>query len=789
MAAKYDNCTVSISGGTLTAKPEAVVIASGSPYRADISITGGTFSSDVRAYVDLSSNVTEGTDGNFVIIPNEKEDGVAEIDGKYYKTLGDAIASVGDGETIQVLKDIPNAEGISVPSGKNFTIDFGGYTYTLTGPGAGSPNTESNGFQFLKDSAITMKNGTIRIAENVNNIKRIIQNYADLTLENMQFYAKNQVGGEDYALSFNNGNVTFKGNTSVFTTSDSTVAFDVYYWAAYYPKGIGVTFTPDYTGTVNGVIMYDSTDATKASLTIQGNGTFGGVVASSGSTNTPNIAISGGTFPAGQNYIVPGMEQDETRKIVIDTDTAVAEINGVGYTSLDAALAAAKEGDTVKLLKDLVLDQGFYIVNKPGITIDGNGHSINASATFTNNSYGQHNLMKIDGSNGVTVKNLTLITNEKAKHALDIYGSDNVVLENVKLDHSAAEGGAALVINQSKVTAKGNFDVVVGNSSWYGINIDDANVKNSASLTFDSSVNFTFTDKSKDQNKEIIFVEPNTEPNTAVIHPENAGLVSNGDGTFDPAPVSGSTTYAITVEKADNGTVTTSRTRASKGLTITLTVKADEGYELDTLTVTDKNGNEVKLTDKGDGKYTFTMPGSRVTVEATFAKEGSQTDDLPFTDVAEGDWYYDAVQYVYENDLMNGTSATTFSPFVTTSRAMMLTILARYDGVDTSTGSTWYEAGAVWAIAEGVSDGTNLEANLTREQLVTMLWRYAGSPVVEGDLADYPDSASVSDWAVNAMIWAVENGVITGNGAGALNPQGTATRAEVATILMRFIEN
>ena len=78
---------------------------------------------------------------------------------------------------------------------------------------------------------------------------------------------------------------------------------------------------------------------------------------------------------------------------------------------------------------------------------------------------------------------------------------------------------------------------------------------------------------------------------------------------------------------------------------------------------------------------------------------------------------------------------------------------------------------------------------MSREQLVTMLWRYAGSPVVEGDLADYPDSASVSDWAVNAMIWAVENGVITGNGAGALNPQGTATRAEVATILMRFIEN
>ena len=256
-------------------------------------------------------------------------------------------------------------------------------------------------------------------------------------------------------------------------------------------------------------------------------------------------------------------------------------------------------------------------------------------------------------------------------------------------------------------------------------------------------------------------------------------------GTTEP-----SGEYLVNVDRTTGGKVTVNPGRADKGDTVTITVKPNDGYVLDELTVTAKDGGSVKLTWKDDNKYTFTMPGSRVTVEATFVKEGGQTTtDLPFTDVAEGDWYYDAVQYVYENDLMNGTSATTFSPFVTTSRAMMLTILARYDGVDTSTGSTWYEAGAVWAIAEGVSDGTNLEANLTREQLVTMLWRYAGSPVVEGDLADYPDSASVSDWAVNAMIWAVENGVITGNGAGALNPQGTATRAEVATILMRFIEN
>ena len=265
--------------------------------------------------------------------------------------------------------------------------------------------------------------------------------------------------------------------------------------------------------------------------------------------------------------------------------------------------------------------------------------------------------------------------------------------------------------------------------------------------------------------------------------------VDPDDGSSSGSSASGD--YLVNVDRAAGGKVTVTPGRADKGDTVTITVKPNDGYVLDALTVTAKEGGSVKLTWKAENKYTFTMPGSQVTVAAVFVKEGSQQPvaTLPFTDVAESDWYYDAVQYVYENELMNGTSANTFSPFVTTSRAMILTILARYDGVDTSAGSTWYEAGAVWAIAEGVSDGTNLEADLTREQLVTMLWRYAGSPAAAGDLSGYPDGASVSDWAVNAMIWAVENGVITGNGAGALNSQGTATRAEVATILMRYLEN
>ena len=150
-------------------------------------------------------------------------------------------------------------------------------------------------------------------------------------------------------------------------------------------------------------------------------------------------------------------------------------------------------------------------------------------------------------------------------------------------------------------------------------------------------------------------------------------------------------------------------------------------------------------------------------------------------------WYADAVKYVTDKGLMSGTSADKFAPSATTTRAMLMTVLARYAGEDTTGGATWYEKGMEWAKAKGVSDGTNPNANITREQLVTMMYRYAGSPATNGSLDNFSDAASVSSYAANAMQWAVANGIVNGSN-GKLNPQNNATRAEVAAILMRFCE-
>lgn len=157
-----------------------------------------------------------------------------------------------------------------------------------------------------------------------------------------------------------------------------------------------------------------------------------------------------------------------------------------------------------------------------------------------------------------------------------------------------------------------------------------------------------------------------------------------------------------------------------------------------------------------------------------------------YTDVSAGDWYYEAVEYVSSEGLMDGVSEGEFAPGATLTRAMVWTILARAEGVDTGSGSSWYAAAHSCAAAKGVSDGEQPGGAITREQLVTMLYRLAGEPETTGELTA-PDAASVSSWAKTAMIWAMENGLIEGDETGAVNPGATATRAQAAALLARYL--
>ena len=597
--------------------------------------------------------------------------------------LSTAMSGVKNGGTITLLNDIPNAKGIAVPSGKNFTVDFGGHTYTLVGPGAGSSGTTTNGFQLLEGSTITFKNGTIRIAENVKGIKRIIQNYANLTLEDMHIYAENQVGSENYALSFNCGSISFKGDTDIITSNENTIAFDVCYWeAGGYTEGVTVTFDKTYTGTINGKIIYDSTDPNRAELTIHGTGYIGAVDTSKSTTNGTSITVSGGSFGESvAEYVTDGLNYE-------------ANDNGT-YTYHKTLEEALKVSDTVS--------------------------SVEAAKDNTN-------------AVTVTVKN----------------GND-----------------------ETKITLKKNDTYKLPTLSDQGYNHfqgwTDQNGKHyEGGQEVAISSNMTFT--------AVWSYIPPANPN-----------------------------YRIDIPAAEGGTVTADPAAAKAGATVTLTATPDEGYAVGTITVTDRFGDAVKVTENADGTYTFTMPNGQVTVKATFVETEEPAPAEPFPDVDENDWFYDEVVYVYENGLMNGVENNQFAPNTATNRAMLATILYRLAGEPAVSGDlpftdvesgTWYTDAVLWAAQNGIVNGLGENTfapmnTLTREQLVTMLYRYAEAEGYDvsaaADLSGYPDADKVQTYAQEAMSWAVAEGIVEGMD-GNLNPAGSATRAQIATILMRFCE-
>ena len=669
-----------VNGNVTNSGKADVAITDGATVDGQVSNSAGGTMSVVNSTI---GSVPEGTTAETIVIVNSTVDGTlttntAEnaavmVGGKTYETLGAAITAAKAGDTIYVLKDIPEAAGIAVPSGKNFTIDFGGHAYTLKDPGAGSAGTESNGFQFLKDSTITLKNGTVRIAEGTISIKRIIQNYANLTLEDMHFFAEHQADGEDYALSFNNGSIIFKGDTDIVTTSDEAIAFDVCKYSSY--PSTNVAFDESYTGTINGKIVYDSTVADTHKLTIQGNGTFGAIEAASGAAEAAKsgIEVTSGHFakPVNEDYLA-----DSVKAQLESASNPEAPYSY--YPSLEAAQAAAQPGDTIT--------------------------EVNATTGGTKYT------VTLDYADGETANSLYTVT------------------EGTKLTLPTP--------SRSGYTFEGWYDGSSRVSSPYKVMKD----------------------------------------------------------------------VTLTAEWDYNGSVEVSPTRASKGSTVTVTVKPDEGYELDELTVTDKNGDSVKLTDKGDGKYTFKMPASKVTVEAVFT--AAKVEGLPFTDVTSGDWFYDAVAYVYDKGMMEGTTDTTFAPTMNLTRSMIAQVLYNLEerpeapgaaGFPDVAAGAWYADAVNWAAARGIVKGYDTgafgpEDSVTREQLAAILYRYAqakGYDTTQGGMAvrEFSDSASISDWAQEAMAWAVNAQVLSGKGNGVLDPQGTATRAEVAQMLMNFVEH
>ena len=307
----------------------------------------------------------------------------------------------------------------------------------------------------------------------------------------------------------------------------------------------------------------------------------------------------------------------------------------------------------------------------------------------------------------------------------------------------------------------------------------------------EAAVKAVVRDKSITEQSEVDAMAKAIEDAIAalVIKPSSGG--GSSSGVFSPSyPV-------ITPNKTENGTVTVSTKYATSGSTVTITVKPDDGFKLDELTVIDKNGNELKLTDKGNGKYTFTMPASKVEINAAFVKE---VEISPFSDVSTSAYYYEAVKWAQKKGITGGIGNGLFGPNQPCTRAQIVTFLWRAAGSpvvnyamnmsDVPEGSYYAEA-VRWALSEGITTGTtentfSPDSECTRAQAVAFLFRYAASEAVtlQELVSGFSDADSVPGYALPAMNWALAEEIVQGNGS-KLMPNDSCTRAQIVTFLFR----
>lgn len=871
-----------VNNGTFTGNGSQKMVENhyGSSYTGTASITGGTFSSDVSAYVAEGYVQNNGT-----VERLGETNAVAKIGNTYYKSLVDAYAALPRGEgaapseptTITLLKD---SDGGGIGSDKtdnymNYVIDFNGHTYTVGAPAVGSTGTVSQGIRVLKTSTAKFMNGTLKAA-NYNQLVQVVHTYGDVTFQDFTVDATEDQYAQ-IAYEVDNGTLNIKGNSNILAYNGQTGLY-----VAFWPRGGytgGTTVNVDTTGKITGKMVYEWDDKAdtaeqqtenKAVLNIK-NGNFDitniqTLFTSSLTSNlkVPKIYISGGYFNVdpsaycvtgktgvasdkdGYKYKVGTVEVKDENEIKTDTQKGatqatlgdkIAAGDKTAATAVGTSVTPTKLTDTTPITADDKAQALTELVKNKKVTLNQDGTipqdttvtvvketyldvTVTAYDTTSNtvsmNIAPKYNLIAV-AKTGADEKTVPLKSAQDAK-----VGSTEVKVtlpdafkgKKVYINHN---NGANLYVATADATtgkitfttngfspftfALTNPDVVAEvNGNAYKSLQDAANAaKDGDEITvvkndkLDLTFNTTKSVKVKNDTGVAIIVKFNgTNKDVAKDATETFSYTKPSSGSSGGSS-SGKTTYKVTTSAVNNGGVNASPSSAEKGATITLTMSPDKGYKLDKLTVTDGSGKSVSTVKKSDTVYTFTMPASAVTVGVSYAKADETPSKTTFNDVSANDWFASAVDYVTGKGMMNGTAANTFSPKANTTRGMLMTVLARHAGEDTTGGSVWYEKGMNWAKANGVSDGTNPQVNITREQLAAMLYRYAQNKKydVSGakSLDGYTDAQSVSSYAVPALQWANAAGVVNGKSGSKLDPKGYATRAEVAAMLMRFCEN
>lgn len=513
-----------------------------------------------------------------------------------------------------------------------------------------------------------------------------------------------------------------------------------------------------------------------------------GVLVQAGQSSNASLSVNGGSLTAtgsgtdgaGIRFLFGSSDSSSrTPSLTVSGNAMVKASGGEGGISTNSSTATEIKSDSE--------------ATSGGIVFNGNKGTVYGKVTLQKDlTIKSGQTLDIPSGASLTIGNDATLTVDGGTLTGDVTGTVNYKVTGVSLntDSLSLEVGESETLTAT-ITPSNATDQ---NVTWSSNNESVATVDTSGKVTAIKAGTATITATAADGSGKsascsvTVKAPPEPEPEPEPTPPP-----------YIPP------TYAVTTPETTGGTVTVSPSRASSGRTVTITATPDTGFALESLTVLDSRGNEIALTDKGDGKYTFTMPASRVTVQASFAPV-----PLPFEDVAPGAWYESAVRYAYFHNIMEGMRETEFAPATALTRAMAVQILYNLEGQpDISSenlgypyedvdAQAWYGDAVYWArltgVATGYGDGTFQPGDsITRQEFAQMLYNYAKYKgydlCVEGDLSTFPDANSIADWAEAAMRWANGNELINGHDDGTIDAAGIGTRAQGASILMKFDQN
>ena len=776
---------------------------------AKLSVSGGIFvafnpancQAEAQGTNFCAAGYTTSTEDNNTYTVVEGENAAVANAGANYNTLANAISSADSGDTVTLLKD--TKEDITIPAGKIITLDLNGNKLT----NVSGHTITNNGTLFVTG------NGTV---DNIAHGKSALYNNtgATATLNGGTFTRSAEKGtaspdsanGNSWYTVKNYGTMTINSNTTITNTgSHSSAIANGWYDASKAGSNGEPTRTADAVLTINGG------NISGGKITVK-NDDYGMLSITGGSISQPlnglyciynaNVtAISGGNVngPVG-NYNGASTEADQGKFSITG---GLFSSDPSAYVADDHYVDASNNGDYPYTVKEGAKPAGALIVVKDKTDTAVNGDITGDDKTAINNVISKAN---VDGVAEAVAP---------AKKADIVAKSSATVAENDKVEIEVAvkvEAKAADLANGKLTFEASPVATVKVNGTATGTTVPVTNdMLNGNAITVKLPLPANFEPEqikhiSSDGSVEYFLKTAKRGANTFEIKDGCAVFTITKFSTFElsgtvtyvePSYYSGSSsapTYSVTVDKTENGSVTVSPKSASKGDTVTVTVKPDSGYVLETLTVTDKNGNELTLKDKGNGKYTFTMPAGKVEVKATFMEDNSMLNF--FYDVPNNAYFYEAVKWAVKNGITTGVGNDLFAPEQPCTRAQIVTFLWRAAGSpEPKTASSftdvpanaYYAKAVAWAVENGITNGMTEttfapDATCTRGQSVTFLYRaLKGTASSSANFTDVKSDAFYAD----AINWAVANNVTNGTSNTTFSPDADCTRAEIVTFLYR----